>query len=325
MIELDARLILTVLITLWTLIVLAVVLLGVVHAVRVLQRRGHDRLDAQARPLVVRFALVEEDAQVPAAALRTATGAFGDRVDERLLSVLGTVRGEARQRIVDMLVERGHPVLLRRRARSRRTTTRAAAVRRLGQLGLPEDEQLLLHAVADRAPIVRTTAVRAVSSYPSPAAAGAVLEVLRGAGEVPSLVAVTSLIEQGSVAPGALESIRAGLHDPSATVRAACAQTLGELTSVADADRLALLLRRDTSPTVQLAAASAMLRVGRASSVPALLEGARSPWGPVRSHCVQALLALPRELTAEALAEIARRGDALLAPLLAGAGHGTEN
>lgn len=320
MIELDARLILTVLVAVWILIALSVLLLGAVHSVRALRRRRRDRLDAQARPLVVRFTLVEDDDRAPAAALRTASGAFGDRVDDRLLSMLGTVRGESRQRIVEMLVERGHPALLRRRARSRRTTTRAAAVRRLGQLGLPEDAELLRRAVGDRAPIVRTTAVRAASAYPSPAAVAAVLDVLRGAGEVPSLVVVTSLIGQGSASADALEAIRAGLHDPSATVRAACAQALGELTSVADADRLALLLRRDTSPGVQLAAASAMLRVGRASSVPALLEGTRSPWGPVRSRCVQALLALPQELTAEALGEVSRRGDALLAPLLASSG-----
>src|SRR5699024_38644 len=79
MIELDARLILTVLVAVWILIALSVLLLGAVHSVRALRRRRRDRLAAQARPLVVRFTLFEDDDRAPAAALRTASGAFGDR------------------------------------------------------------------------------------------------------------------------------------------------------------------------------------------------------------------------------------------------------
>ena len=171
-------------------------------------------------------------------------------------------------------------------------------------------------SITDRAPIVRTVAVRAVASYASARAVEAVLEQLRGKGEVPSIVVVTSLIDQGSRSPEALEAIRAGLADPRSAVRAACAQALGELTSAGDAERLGLLLRRDPTPAVQLATATALERVGRSSSVPALLEATRSPWGPVRSHALRALLALPRDVTAEAIAEVTRRGDPLLMPLL---------
>lgn len=314
--DLGPRLILTALLVIWSLVLLVVLVLALVHAVRVAGTRRRERLDARARPLVVRFALAEEEDPALAGTLRGAAGPLGERIDERLLSILETLRGESRARIATMLVERGHPARLRRRAQARRTTVRAAAVRRLGQLALPDDGDLVRRAVADRAPIVRTVAVRAVASYASAGTVTAVLEQLRVVGEVPSLVVVTSLIEQGARRPEALAAIRAGLGDPHPAVRAACARALGELTSAADAGRLGLLLRTDPTAAVQLAAATALERVGRSSSVPALLEATRSPWGPVRVHALQALLALPREVSAEAVAEVARRGDALLAPLL---------
>ena len=316
MIELDPRLLLAALVALWSLILLTMSALFLVHAVRASSRRRREQLDLRARPLVIRFALAEDEDPALGEVLRRADGAFGERVDERLLSVLETVRGEARARIAAKLVERGHPARLRRRARARRPTVRAAALRRLGQLGLPADAELVRRSITDRAPIVRTVAVRAVASYASARAVEAVLEQLRGKGEVPSIVVVTSLIDQGSRSPEALEAIRAGLADPRSAVRAACAQALGELTSAGDAERLGLLLRRDPTPAVQLATATALERVGRSSSVPALLEATRSPWGPVRSHALRALLALPRDVTAEAIAEVTRRGDPLLMPLL---------
>ena len=316
MIELDPRLILTALIALWSLVLLTTIVLVLVHAVRAVRARRSEQLDARARPLVIRFALAEDEDAALTETLRRARGPFGERVDERLLSVLGTLRGDARGRIAALLVERGHPPRLRRRAMARRATVRAAALRRLGQLALPADADLVRLAVSDRAPIVRTVAVRAVASYASADTVEAVLRQLRGSGEIPSLVVVTSLIEQGAESPEALDAIRAGLGDSRATVRAACAQALGELTSAVDAERLALLLHRDPTPSVQLAAATALERAGRTSSIPALLEGTRSPWGPVRSHSLQALLALPRDVTVEAIAEVARRGDALLTPLL---------
>lgn len=321
MIELDPRLILTALIALWSLILLTTIVLVLVHALRAGRARRREQLDARARPLVIRFALAEDEDPALAETLRRARGAFGERVDERLLSVLETLRGDAHDRIAAMLVERGHPARLRHRAQSRRTTVRAAALRRLGQLALPADADLVRRSISDRAPIVRTVAVRAAASYASADMVEAVLGQLRGSGEVPSLVVVTSLITQGARSPEALAAIRAGLGDPRSTVRAACAQALGELTSAADAERLGLLLRRDPTPAVQLAAATALVRVGHASSVPALLEGTRSPWGPVRTRSLHALLALPRDVAADAIAEVTHRGDALLVPLLPPSDH----
>lgn len=318
MITLDPRLILTALAVLWAVIVVAIVSVILLHGIRVLLARRRDRADAQARPLVIRYALADdEDAADPAEValaetLRGATGLLGERIDERLLSVLETLRGDSRARIAAMLIDRGHPARLRRRARLRRTTVRAAAVRRLGQLGLPSDEEAVRRATTDPAPIVQTVAVRALAAYPSAASVEAVLDRLRHRAEVPSLVVVTSLITQGGTDPRALAAIRQALSDPAPRVRAAAAQTLGELSSAADTARLGALLRLDPTPGVQLAAATALTRVGTAESVPALLEGTRSPWGMVRSHALGALLALPREESAEALAAVAASGDPLL-------------
>ncbi|MFC0673965.1 HEAT repeat domain-containing protein [Brachybacterium hainanense] len=310
----------TVLAAVWALVLLAALAAFTVH---LLQRRAEsrrDRLDGQARPLVTRFVLAEGDAEDPElrATLRGAEGALGDRIDERLLSLLGTLTGDARERIVTLLVDRGHPQRLRRRARSSRHLVRASAIRALGALALPADREELRRAARDPSPVVSAVAVRALGAHPSPASTEVVLELLRTGGAIPHLVLVNALIDQGAGDAAALALIRSGLSDPTTRVRAACAQALGELTSTADAPELGQLLRVDPAGDVQLAAATALRRVGRASSVPALVGGTRSRLGPVRLQSALALLALPRDLTEAPLAELARRQDPLLAPLLPG-------
>lgn len=313
---LTPHLLVTVLVIVWLLVALTVAAILLSHAARVRTERSQHALDEAARPLVARFVLDDPADPGLRATLRDARGAFGDRVDERLLAVLEGITGEGRERTVALLVDRGHPARLRRRARSRRALVRAAAIRRLGRLALPADADLVRRATADRAPVVSSVAARALAAYPGAASAQAVLDLLRAGASVPQLVVVNSLIGQGEADEDALARIRQGLEDPEARVRAACAQVLGELTSTADAPLLGELLRRDPTAGVQLAAAGALRRVGRAGAVPALLEGTRSAWGPVRLQALQALLALPREVAAPALAEVARRGDPLLEPLL---------
>ena len=313
------ELILNTLAVLWGLIALTVVATALMHGLRVLRGRRLARFDQQARPLVTRFALVEEADDVDPAlreTLRQARGAFGERVDQRLATLLESVRGEARDQLASLLVERGYADRLRRRARSRRTVVRAGALRRLGKLGLPEDEETVRAGTTSSRPIVQSVAARALIAYPSATSVRAVLALLHGTGEVPTLVTVSSLIGMGRQDDVALQAIRDGLEDSSPRVRAACAQALGELTSTADADRIGHLLTTDPTPGVQLAAASALERIGRSSSVSALLHGARSAWGPVRLHSAQALLALPAEVRGEAVAELARTADPLLAPVL---------
>ena len=75
MIELDPRLVLTVLAVLWTLIAVVTLMLGAVHAVRTVRERGRTRLDARARPLVIRFALGEEEDPALLRTLRDSRGA----------------------------------------------------------------------------------------------------------------------------------------------------------------------------------------------------------------------------------------------------------
>lgn len=313
------ELILNTLAVIWGLIVLTVAATALMHGLRVLRKRGYALHDQRARPLVARFALADEtDEPDPALreTLRQARGSFGARVDQRLATVLESVRGESRDRLAALLVERGHADRLRRRARSRRTVVRAGALRRLGKLGLPEDAETVRAGTSSSRPIVQSVAARALASYPSAESVQAVLALLRGTGEVPTLVTVSALIGMGGRDGESLQSIRDGLEDSSPRVRAACAQALGELTSTADADRIGRLLTTDPTPGVQLAAASALERIGRSSSVPALLHGARSAWGPVRLHSAQALLALPAEVRGDALAELARTADPLLATVL---------
>lgn len=321
---LTPQLILTVTAGVWAVVIAVIAVTFVVHAVRVTQARRREQLDAVARPLVASLVLADEDDVATHQALEQATGTLGERVDERLLALLDAVRGEGRDRLVAMLVRRGHPQRLRRRARARRAATRARAVRQLGLLGLEVDRDLLLRATEDRSAIVRSVAARALASYPGALAVGAILSLVRTDRAIPALVLMNALVDIGERDDEGLAAIRAGLDDASPRVRAACARVLGELTSAADGDRLAVLVDRDPAPSVRFAAATALTRVGTAAHVPVLLEATRSVWAPVRVECVRALQALPPQVSADALAEIRTRTDPVLATVLAPTAPRTE-
>lgn len=303
-------------VALWALVLLVILATLIAHVVRVSRADRRERLDAVARPLVAALVLEESDGAATHDALARARGALGDRVDERLLTLLDVVRGEGRDRLVAMLVERGHPDRLRRRARSHRSSTRARAVRQLGQLGLDRDADLLLAATGDRSAIVRSVAARALVAHAGARSVDAILALVREDRSIPALVLMNALVQIGETDPEGLGSIRAGLDDPSARVRASCARVLGELTSAADGDRLAQLVSRDPAPSVRFAAATALTRVGTAAHVPALLEATRTVWAPLRVECVRALQALPPAVSADALADIATRADPVLATVL---------
>lgn len=291
----------TALVVVWALVAALLVATGLVHVVRVGLARRRRRGDDIARPMVSAYALGEQDAEER---LRRASGLLGDRVDERLLALLDVLSGESRQRLVDMLVERGHPQRLRRRLGSPFASTRAAAVRRLGSLGLPEDGELLTAALGDRSPIVRSVASRALASYPSRRVVERVLMLVREDREVPVLVLVNALLALGERNPVCCDAIREGMRSSSPRVRAACAKTVGLLTSVADAARVARLLYTDPDPMVQLACANALTRIGTGASVPALRMGLDSPWPQVRAECQRALRALPKGLSSPAVTAI---------------------
>lgn len=316
---LTPRVVLAALVIVWSAVLFLVIGTGVAHGTRVLVERRRARHDELARPWVTAYALGDgEDAP----RLRAASGVLGDRVDERLLALLDVVSGDARARLVAMLVDRGHPPRLRRRMRSGWAAIRAGSVRRLGMLALPADERLLLDALTDRSSVVRSVAARALCAYPSRRAVQAVLDLVRSDGHVPSLVLVNVLMALGREDQECRDAIREGLLDSSERVRAACAQTLGLLTSVIDSPRLGILLNRDPAPVVQLAAATALTRIATGNSVPALLAGTTSSWPQVRVECVRALQALPSALAGTALAEVRQAQDPVLATVLAPAALG---
>ncbi|PZO60813.1 MAG: hypothetical protein DI635_15155 [Pseudoxanthomonas suwonensis] len=334
---LTPRLLLTATAGIWGMLVLLIVLTITVHAVRVTRARRREELDAVARPLVASLVLADSEAGTGGGnatgenrdiathqALLQARGALGDRVDERLMALLDVVRGEGRERLVAMLVRRGHPQRLRRRAGSHRSATRAGAVRRLGLLGLPVDAPLIREATSDRSAIVRSVAARALAAYPEPLSVHAILSLVREDRAIPALVLMNALVHIGQQEGDCLAVIRAGLDDPAPRVRAACARVLGELTSAVDGDHLAHLVDHDPAPSVRLAAATALTRVGTAAHVPSLLGAASSVWAPVRVECVRALQSLPPAVSADALAEIASHQDPVLAAVLAPTSSRTE-
>ncbi|MDO5661778.1 MAG: HEAT repeat domain-containing protein [Brachybacterium sp.] len=311
----DPRTIVATLVTVWVTIALVIGIVLVTHAVRVRRAAQRAVLDDRARPLVIDFVLDEDDAPAHTETLREATGGMGTSVDERLLAVLNTVTGDARERIVRMLIARGLPRRLRRATGSWRSHRRARAVLQLGLLGLPEDADLLTRALNDRAALVRAVAVRALGRHPSPQSAHAILGTIREDRAIPVLVSMNALLDIGHN-PACHRIIREGLVDASPRVRAASARVLGDLTSAADARRIGILLDRDPVPSVQLAAATALRRIGTEINIPQLLAGTTSSWGPVRLEALRALLTLPAAATADALAQVRGLHDPVLVPLL---------
>lgn len=123
------------------------------------RRRGELRADVLDALLGGR----EESGQATAR-LAARRGPAWDRTAEVLVDLLPKVRGEARDRALDLLRCRGAATRALRETRSRRSVTRCRGAYTLGALGAREHAGRLIELLADPASSVRRVAARALGA-----------------------------------------------------------------------------------------------------------------------------------------------------------------
>jgi HEAT repeat protein len=203
------------------------------------------------------------------------------------LGLLGKLRGEAHAALVSVFLRRGAARAALRDLRSRSRVRRARAAQVLGDLELRPAVPELCRLLTDRHAEVRVVAVRALGRIGDPTAAWRLIASLDQPDPVPSLLATHTLVQLG---PDAEVTLSAALDHPQARVRAVCLDALGLLGAAGSVQRMARVLREDTTLDVRVAAAANLGRLGaRAALEP--LTAALSPAGPapLRAAAARAL------------------------------------
>ena len=234
----------------------------------------------RARPFVV--GLVAGEPQPWPASRR-------DRAAAEALAVetLRKVRGEARTALVEALEARGVVERAVRRARRPGALGRARAADLLGLVGGERALEPLARLLADRSPVVRRVAARAIGAVGRPEGAVPLLDSLAGRRALPAGVVAMALVQIG---PSCATALRAALHEPSATKRLIAAQLLGHHEVLAAAGDLADALEVEPQPAVRAELARALGSIGSPVAVPRLvdvLSGVDPP--PVRAAAARAL------------------------------------
>jgi HEAT repeat protein len=194
-------------------------------------------------------------------------------LEPTVLDMLRKVRGESRQRLVDLVVAQGTVDRMRRRSRGLGAVRRAHAAELLGLLGQLESRDDLVRLLADRDPEVRLVAARALGELGDPTAAGPLLQALARDRSVPLRVVARSLARLG---PDAASALVAGLASEDAVVRAVCAEISGLLGVTAAQPALFAVMDAERDDDVRIRAARALGRIGLPSALPALVRATDS-------------------------------------------------
>jgi HEAT repeat protein len=190
-------------------------------------------------------------------------------LEPTVLDMLRKVRGESRQRLVDLVVAQGTVDRMRHRARALGAVRRAHAAELLGLLGQLESRDDLVRLLGDRDPEVRLVAARALGELGDPTAAGPLLQALARDRSVPLRVVARSLARLG---PGTASALVAGLESEDAVTRAVCAEISGLLGVTAAQPALLAVMDAEQDDDVRIRAARALGRIGLPSALPALVR-----------------------------------------------------
>jgi HEAT repeat protein len=297
--------------------------------------RRQARLQQRVRPLVLAVVAGEE---IPAGliAIRGAVGRAAERV---IFSYLAHVRGDAHERLAEVLHRRGTADRLIRRSRGAGWHARAAAADRLGLIASAAAERRLAEMVAtDRNPEVRVVATRALGKTASGTAARALLDSLGRGNPIPEGIVAAALLELGPDAVTALRETLAG-EDPAASrsqamaaevlglldempawpdlarhtatgdleVRASAVRALGRIGVPQAAGPVLGCLAPGEDPALRAVAARALGMIGNPASGPALAACLDEPDYRIAHNAAQALAKLGpagyRELAGAAAAE----------------------
>jgi hypothetical protein len=252
-------------------------LLGTIGAVVVLARAGrmyrrsrHARL--MAGPLAVLLEFVAGDPADDGSSLVAMPIGSWRMIEPRAIELLGKVRGDARQALVEVFERRGAVDRAMRDVHGRGLVRRAHAAEILGRLGHRDAVEVISALLADRSPELQTVSVRALGRLGSPAAAPALLDVA-GAGSVAAHLVVQALAR---LDPAADEAIMAALDDSRSGVRLLALGALGQRGVTSGEERVIELLAADVLPAVRCQAAAVLSRIGTAAAVPVLIAATDS-------------------------------------------------
>lgn len=190
-------------------------------------------------------------------------------VEPAILDLLGKVRGEGREALVALLVERGVYGRALRGARSRSAVRRGRAAELLGALATPEAVGALVALLDDPEAEVRLVAARSLGRTEDPAVAEPLVASLTGPRAVPQRVVARSLARLGA---GAEPALVAALGSPDVLTRAVVADILGLVGAVGSVPVLAAAVRDPEGGEVRIRAARALGRLGLLGGAAPLLE-----------------------------------------------------
>lgn len=257
--------------TLVVLVVCCTVMLVATVAVRVGRARRARRLErrtAQVRPLLLEALTAEDEEVAPAcAAVAALPPALWPAAERFILTAFDSVRGEVRDALVQVLLERGTLERALAATQSRSAVRRARAAEVIGLVGHVSGRRGLVRLLADPNSEVRTVAARALGEIGDPHLTSILLEALRPGSDVPPSVVGTALLGSGETDTAALE---AGLVADDEVVRLTAIAVSAELLVLATARTVADRGLADPSVTVRVQAARALARLGGAWAVPAL-------------------------------------------------------
>jgi HEAT repeat protein len=265
-------------------IVAALMLMGILtflsNRVRTYNEHRLARLTAQLRPLFLKA--IEE----PNAGFVAITRARRKVVTALARSILPALRGEDRERVVDILEHEGIINISLAHAYARSPVRRANAAEVLGmsgaKRGVPQLKFLLVDPDAD----VRRTAARSLGLIGDPAAVTDLLRTLDRE-SVPLNTITMAILRIGAPAVGPLID---GCRDGGPRVRAVCAELLGLNGTMAAVPALTEALRGDDLLEVRIRAARALGKIGAPSSVDVLADVMRRDEpAPLRAVAARAL------------------------------------
>ncbi|HWH01249.1 MAG TPA: HEAT repeat domain-containing protein [Pilimelia sp.] len=281
-------------------VVLLGLVIAVVRGVRVARTRRAARLIAGPRRALL--TLLADDDPEAADHLVALPERTWQATQPTAVALLGKIRGEARDGLLDVFERRGVTATALRDLRRPGRVRRARAAEALGNLGRREAVPRLCAMLAGEDPEARVVAVRALGRIGDPAAAGPLLASLSAAEPTPSQLVAHALVQLG---PDAVPSLTDALRHPDALVRVTALDALGLLGAAAGTGVVAEVLRDDPDPDVRSAAAATLGRLGAPGGLTPLLA-ALAPTEPtaLRVAAARALGELGAAAAVEPLGEL---------------------
>jgi HEAT repeat protein len=262
------------LITLWStvIVVAAVVVLvltiAVGRAVRLRRVRSRERLRDEIRPTIVAV-LSDPDAPPPSDIPRR--GRRDELFEILAFEYLSKVRGESRDALVRLLVERGTIDDAERRLRRPGDVGRSSAAELLGRCGLARSRAPLESLLVRPSHEVRAAGVRALGRLGDPAVVPALLDTVHAKRSVPAAIVAQSALRIG---PSAIPALNRAVHHPDDGVRSTAVAVLGLQRAIDAVPTLIRVLADDDVSTVRGHAARALGHIGDPRPVTALIRAA---------------------------------------------------